>query len=62
MAKKLTPSEYRDQARDLLKKADLEEERRHLKLGRFVAKRLLNEEFNPSDLPKFLEKAREIMK
>ncbi len=61
MAKKQTPSEYREQARGLLKKADAEEERRHLKLGRYVEKRILKEKFNPAELPEFVEKVKQIM-
>ena len=48
-------------AKELLKKAEAEEEKRHIKLGRFVEKKLLNEKFNPSDLPILIEKAKQIM-
>lgn len=61
MAKKLSPSKLRDQAKALMEKACLEEEKLYIQVGKLVEKKLLNNDFNPSELGKFITQVRQIL-
>jgi len=61
MAKKLSPSKLRDQARELLKKAKAEEEKRYVQVGKLVEKELLNNDFNPSELGNLITQIRQTL-
>ncbi len=61
MAKKLSPSKLRDQAKALMEKARLEEEKLYIQVGKLVEKKLLNNDFNPSELGNFITQVRQIL-
>jgi len=61
MAKKLSPRKLRDQAKALMEKARLEEEKLYIQVGKLVEKKLLNNDFNPSELGKFITQVRQIL-